>query len=274
MSSYSNFISRPSLKESFEKDLPVALANKQILLHMLVEGEWRFHLGAYTLADWAEGCTHEEFYQYFREIYNLKGDWKGIYMCYKLNILPIEDIDIRIQPKGRIPFGIIVIPRMAERILKFLRANLGNEHRGLRPWNSLGIGTKKYLANKATVRVGECISYLDALEENNAVFIVTKNRGKHDLLGGHAKLSELIDIAEHFMNEGHVENHLWPVILDTVNEKAFFREVAEELGLVPHPEGNIGDMICYHGCKTGSETTIWIRYIHHENTPVQIQITI
>ena len=261
MSKYITFKTNPN-EENFEKDLLKAIENKQILLHIIIEEKnWKFHLGAYTLSDWPQGTTHEDFYQYFERVYGLRGDWAGLYRFYHARILPIMDIDVRIQPKGRIPFGVIVIQHeeMNKKIVDFLQRNLGDEHKTLRPWSSIGIGTKNYLCKKLQDNYKDYVRHIDSIK--NIVYVMTTITGKSDFLGGHSKLSELIDTAEHFANGDLVEPHLWGNILSMTNMKAFYREVSEELGIVSYPAGDIGDGHCYHGRKTGHGEFIWIRFI-------------
>lgn len=270
---YLTFSSKPE-DENFEHDINKAIQHKQILLHMFPGEIWKFYLGAYTLKDWPEGCTHEDFYEYFRKTYGINGDWSSFYRFHQRRLLPIDHIDIRIQPRGRIPFGIIVVQHesMNRKIVDFLQRNIGDEHRGIRPWNSLGIGTKNHLARMvANDDVHDCVAKLNRL--NSPVYVMTKRQGKHDLLGGHAKLTELIDTAEHFANGDTIEDHLWENILQITNTKAFYREVAEELGLVPYPSGDVGDGHCYHGCKTNHNEFVWIRYVFEENLPIKLIIS-
>lgn len=272
MSKYTTFKTNPN-EEKFEKDLLKAIENKQILLHIIIEEKnWKFRLGAYTLSDWPQGTTHEDFYQYFERVYGLRGDWEGLYRFYHSRILPIMDIDVRIQPKGRIPFGVILIQHeeMNKKIVDFLQRNLGDEHKTLRPWSSIGIGTKNYLCKKLRDNYKDYVRHIDSIK--NIVYVMTTITGKSDFLGGHSKLSELIDTAEHFANGDLVEPHLWGNILSMTNMKAFYREVSEELGIVPYPTGDIGDGHCYHGRKTGYSEFIWIRFIA-DSLPIKLVIS-
>lgn len=270
---YFTFNNKPNGDKKFEEDLYKAIQHKQILLHMLPGETWKFHLGVYTLKDWPEDCTHEDFYEYFRKIYGLNGDWSSFYKFYQRRLLPIDHIDIRIQPKGRIPFGVIVIQHesMKNKIMEFLNTNIGDEHNGFRLWSTLGIGTKNHLARMVANDTNDCISRLN--QTNHLLYVMTKRQGKYDLLGGHAKLSELMDTVEHFANGDTVQDHLWENILQLTNTKAFYREVAEELGLVAYPSGDIAEAHCYHGHKTNHKEFIWIRYVCEDNLPIKLIIT-
>lgn len=272
MDKYKVFKTSPK-NENFEQDLRRAIENKQILVHVFPnEDVWKFHLGVYTLSDWPEGTTHEDFYKYFERIYGLRGDWSGLYKFYHSRSLPIEDIDIRIQPKSRIPFGIIVVQheQMNKKIVDFLQRNLGDEHKTIRPWSSIGIGTKNYLCKKIEDDYKGCVGKINAIQ--SPVYVMTTTRGKCDFLGGHAKLSELIDTAEHFANGDKIEPRMWRHILNMTNMKAFYREISEELGIVSYPSGDIGDGHCYHGLKTGHGEFIWIRFIEEE-WPIKLVIS-
>jgi hypothetical protein len=270
---YPRFEDKPHLQGCFEPVLTRAIKNGQILLHMFPGEPWKFHLGVYTLSDWPEGTTHEDFYEYFRGIYQLQGDWSSFYRFYQSNTLPIHNIDIRIQPTGSIPFGIIVAQHisMAQTIVDFLKINLGEEHRGIRPWSSLGTGTRRYLCRRVCRDTNEGMRKLDS--EPRPMFVLTKLKGTCDLLGGHAKLYELMDVAEHFAQGDVIQSHLWPSILQTVHKDAFYREVVEELGLVAYPNGNIGDRQCYYGRNTKMNQFIWIQFGEEEDMPIKVIIT-
>jgi len=274
MNRYIKFRTNPNTVpvELFEQDLLRAIEHKQSLLHIFPGTVWKFHLGVYTLSDWPEGTTHEDFYNYFSSVYGLKGEWASLYKFYHNRFLPIDDIDVRIQPKGRIPFGIIVIQHeeMNKKIVDFLQKNLGDEHKTLRPWSSIGIGTKNYLCKRLQDDYKACVRKIDAIK--TPVYVLTTTSGKSDFLGGHAKLSELVDTAEHFANGDSVEPHLWRNILEITNTKAFYREVAEELGIVSYPSGDIGEGHCYHGRKSGHGEFIWIRFID-DGWPIKLVIS-
>lgn len=272
---YPRFYVKPSENSAvFDPVIQQAIANGQVLLHMFPGEPWRFHLGVYSLRDWPDDTTHQDFYDYFQRVYGINGDWGSFYRFYQSNVLRLDHIDIRMQePQGTMHFGIIVVQHAyaTDSIVQFLQQNLSNEHKGIRPWSSLGIGTKRYLCGKAGKNINNSIRKLDL--QTKPLFVLTKHRSKCDLLGGHAKLYELINVVEHFANGDMVQNHLWPSVLEIVNRTAFYREAAEELGLVAHPSGDIGDRRCYYGQKTGPHQFVWIQFVEEEDSPIQVVIS-
>jgi len=268
---YSVYRSTPADGAIFDNDVLRAIQKKQILLHIIRGEKWQFWLGAYTLSDWLNVKTHEEFYEYFHQEHGLNGDWNSFCKLYRRKLFPMEHLDLRIQPIGRIVFGILVLQHveMTNRILHCLQENLGEEHIGLSPWNTLGKGSKNYLANLTTVKVRECVEALDAID--SPVYVMRSKGGKNDLLGGHAMVTEFIDTVDHFSNGENVPEHIWPMVLQMTNVKAFYREVEEELGLVADPTNNIGDALSYRGKKTND--ILWIRFVWVDEQPVRMVIS-
>lgn len=264
---YSQYAISPRDREAFVKILPEVTRNKQILLHIFPEGGvWRFHLGAYTLSDWPDPCEHEDFYEFFRGVYGLDGGWGNFLQFYQSRILDLENLDIRIQPMGRIHFGILQVENQLEEeetVLDFLKQTLGREHRGFQRWMSLGPGTKRYLVKKTIDSprdTAHWLRWLDQMDTQSPFYVMTKGRGKHDLLGGHTMLAEFVAayrVADCQKN--------WQTILDRANEKAFYREVAEELGLEPLaiPAGTgegVSDFYRpYRGIYSPGE--VWLRFV-------------
>jgi len=244
---YITYASRPG-DPGFANDFLQALENKQILLHIIPNEVWKFYFASYSLSDWTaykdDIKDHSEWYEWNERELGLDGSWEAV---LKLKDSPTTEfqklvsglafdvkdpIDIRIQPMGRIVFGILVFNSNEDaELTKILRNNLGSEHKSVVNWDSLNSNKRDAISRKISKDYGKTIGLIDRLPGKK--YVLRLNDGRMDWVGGHANILELISVTQ-FMGTKLV----WENVIKEVNNVAFEREMEEELG-INHVAGDL-----------------------------------
>lgn len=237
---YITYASQPG-DPGFANDFLQALENKQILLHIIPNEEWKFYLGAYTLSDWTaykdDIKDHSEWYEWNERELGLDGSWEAV---LKLKDSPTTDfqklvsglvfdskdpVDVRIQPMGRIVFGILVFNSNEDiDLTKTLRNNLGSEHKSVVNWDSLNPNKREAISRKIAKNYTKTIDLIDRLPGKK--YVLRLNDGRMDWVGGHANILELINVTQSMGSK-----LVWEKVIKEVNDVAFRREMEEELGI-------------------------------------------
>lgn len=237
---YITYASRPG-DPGFANDFLQALENKQILLHILPGDNWKFYLGAYTLSDWIvykdDIKDHSDWYSWNERELDLNGTWEDV---LKLRDYPSTDfqkmvsslvfdvnnpIDVRIQPMGKIIFGILVFNSNEEaEMTRIIRNNLGSEHKMVVNWDSLNQSKRDAISKKISKDYEKTIDLINRLSGKK--YVLRLNDGRMDWVGGHANILELINATK------NMESKLgWEKVIRETNNIAFKREMEEELGI-------------------------------------------
>lgn len=269
---YMKFDTNPTSGPRFATDFLTAMDNDQILVVFYEDFNWNVWLLPYSLQDWKPLKDQMGLWiEWNKRNLGFDGSWKSFYNLSKSEYQNTElkrkvasklfkghTLDIRVKPRKPIPFGIIT-PSFTEhldRLRAFLTQNVSREHNGVDLWSNItNDEMKTKLCSRITENRNECVSKLNNYEY--PLLLLTKDNS-YDLVGGHCKLYELIMAIDNF-GRTPTNDEEWITVMRQAELNGFFREMAEELGLLRQPQYDYDNVWkAYIGKVTGPSDVVWV----------------